>query len=287
MTATRFPVEQLVNRLAEWDVISQPVQLLEESKGHEEPRSKEIYGIVRDFCLWLANENGHYEEALTISRALLETFPELPAVAAQLTQDVDALESLAEEAKSNELMGPLIEAQEAIRAGLSDFDDDAFTSGFGPKSHGLAKRLYDVFADVAARTAGTELADTPWMVVRGLAIDLNNKHDSPEEACAILDGLISHKGTTPSKAVAEKLRDDQQTLRRNRKWEELKCISGDVSKGIALVSELLDGADADERVTLLQLKMALERKRAGHCVEAVLLGSGDGGFRRLPDLSCQ
>ena len=274
----QIPVEQLVNRLAEWDAISQPVQLLEQSKGHEEPRSKEIHGIVRDFCLWLANENGHYEEALTISRALLETFPELPAVAAQLTQDVDDLESLAEEAKSNELMGPLIEAQEAIRAGLSDFDDDVITSGFGPKSRGLAKRLYDVFADVAARTAGTELADTPWMVVRGLAIDLNNKHDSPEGACAILDGLISHKGTTPSKSVAEKLRDDQRTLRRNRKWEELKCISGDVPKGLALVSELLDGADADERVALLQLKMALERKRAATVWKRLFWGLATAAF---------
>jgi cytosine/adenosine deaminase-related metal-dependent hydrolase len=88
-------VNEIVELLSEWDDISQPVQLLEEFKGHEEPRSKEIYRIVRDFCLWLANENDHYEEALIISRALLETFPELPALAAQLAQDVDVLESLA------------------------------------------------------------------------------------------------------------------------------------------------------------------------------------------------
>jgi hypothetical protein len=61
-------VNQFVELLSEWDSISQPVQLLEESKGHEEPRSKEIYKIVRDFSLWLANENGHYYEAFAISR---------------------------------------------------------------------------------------------------------------------------------------------------------------------------------------------------------------------------
>ena len=70
----------------------------------------------------------------------------------------------------------------------------------------------------------------PWMVVRGLAIDLNNKQDSPEGACSILEGLISHKGTTPSKAVVDKLRDDLRTLRRNLKWEELKRVSGDVPR---------------------------------------------------------
>lgn len=272
------PVEQLVKLLAEWDAISQPVQLLEESKGHEEPRSKEIYAIVRDFCLWLANENGQYEEALKISRALLETFPELPAVAAQLSQDVDALESLAEEAKSVELMGPLIGAVEATQRKTSTFDDDLVASGFGPKSRGLAKKLHDAFVDVAAKTAGTELADMPWMVVRGLAIDLHNKHESPEGACAILDGLISHKGTTPSKAVVERLREDQRTLRRNLKWEELKRISGDVPKGISLVSELLDGADADERAALLQLKAALERKKAATVRKRVFWGLAAAAF---------
>ena len=272
------PVEQLVKLLAEWDAINQPVQLLDEFKGHEEPRSKEIYGIVQDFCLWLANENGQYKEALAISRALLETFPELPAVAAQISRDVDVLESLAEEAKSNKLMGPLIEAQEAIQEKISDFDNDAFTSGFGPKSRGLAKRLHDAFSDAAARTAGTELADMPWMVVRGLAIDLNNKQDSPEGACSILEGLISHKGTTPSKAVVDKLRDDLRTLRRNLKWEELKRVSGDVPKGLALVSSLLDGADADERGALLQFKKALERKRAATVRKRVFWGLAAAGL---------
>ena len=255
-------VDNLITLLAEWDTINQPVQLLDESKGHEEPRSKEIYGIVRDFCVWLANENGKYEDALAISRALLETFPELPAVAAQLTRDVDALETLAEQAKSNELMQQLIEAQEAIQARMEDFDVDAVKFGFGPTSRGLAKRLYDAFSEAAARTNGTAIAERPWMVVHGLAIELSNKHDSPEGACLILEGLISHKSTQPSRTVLNKLKEDLRTLRRNLKLEELKRAAGDVSKGIALASSLLEGADVDERAALLQIKRGLERKRA-------------------------
>ena len=140
------------------------------------------------------------------------------------------------------------------------------------------KRLHDAFSDAAARTAGTELADMPWMVVRGLAIDLNNNQDSPEGACSILEGLISHKGTTPSKAVIDKLRDDLRTLRRNLKWEELKRVSGDVPKGLALVSSLLDGADADERGALLQFKKALERKRAATVRKRVFWGLAAAGL---------
>ena len=268
----QVPVEQLVNLLTEWDTISQSVQLLEEAKGHEEPRSKEIYGIVRELCLWLANEKGQYEEALLISRALLGTFPELPAVAAQLSQDVDTLETLAVKAKSIALMGSLIAVVEATNTATSAFGDNVVATGFGPKSRGLAKRLYDAFTDVAAKTAETELADMPWMVVRGVAIDLNNKHDCLEGACAILEGLISHKGTMPSKAVVRKLKDDQRTLRRNLRWKELKRISGDVQERISLISELLDGADADERAALLQLKAALERRKAATVRKRIFWG---------------
>lgn len=255
-------VHDLVELLAEWDTISQPVQLLDESKGHEEPRSKEIYDTVRHFCVWLANENSQYDDALAISRALLETFPEFPAVAAQLSRDVHALEALAEQAKSNELMQEIIEAQEAIQARMEDFDVDAFKFGFGVKSRGLAKRLYDAFSEAAARAKGTDVADMPWMVVHGLAIELNNRHDSPEAACLILEGLLSHKSTCPSSEVLNKLKEDLRTLRRNLKWEELKRVSGDVSKGITLASSLLEGADADERAALLQIKKGLERKKA-------------------------
>lgn len=272
-----IPVNQLVGLLAEWDEISQPVQLLEESKGHEEPRS-EIYETVRDFCLWLANEKGRYEQALAISRALLETFPELPAVAAQLSQDVDALESLAAQAKSIKLMAPLIRAQEAAQEEISVFDADLVLSGFGPNSRGLAKKLYDAFAEVAAKTMGTELADMPWMVVRGLAIDLNNEHESSEGACALLEGLLNYKNTAPSQAVVDKLTVDKRTLRRNRKWEELKGTSADVAKGISLVTELLDEADADERATLLQLKTALERKRAAATRKRMFWGLAAAAF---------
>lgn len=255
-----IPVKQLEEELAAWDEISQPVQLVEESKGHEEPRSKEIYGIVRDFCLWLANENAHYAESLAISRALLETFPRLPSIAVQLSKDVGTLESLAEQAKVTKLMGPLLEAQGAAEKKFQVLDSDLMASGFGPKARGLAKSVYDAFSDVAARTVGTDLADMPWMVVRGLAIDLNNKHDSPEGACSLLEGLIAHKSTAPSKSVVDKLKADHRTLSRNVKWEELRKVS-DETKRLSLISDLLNDADADERAGLLQLRAALEQRR--------------------------
>lgn len=274
----RSPVEQLVSLLVEWDAVNQPVQLLEESKGHEEPRSKKIYGIVHDLCLWLANENGRYEEALTISRALLETFPELPEVADKLSRDVATLETLAHKAKSEALIEPLIAAVKVAQVEWSVLNNDLVASGFGPKSRGIAKKLYNVFNEVTANTARTELSDMPWIVVHGLAIDLSNKHNYLNAACQILEGLISFDGVTPSKAVIEKLMDDRRTLRRNIMWEELRRISGNTRKGLSLVQELLDGAEADERVALLKIKATLRRKKAATVGRRLFWGLATAAF---------
>ena len=110
------------------------------------------------------------------------------------------------------------------------------------------------------------------MVVRGLAIDLNNKDGSLEGACAgDLEGLVP-QGYGTFESGGRTTEEDQRTLRRNVKWEELRRISGDVQRGIALVSDLLDGADADEQAALLQLKTALERKRAAAVRKRVFWG---------------
>lgn len=206
----QFAVDPLLELLAEWDAISQPVQLIEQKKGHEEPRSKEIYEIVSEFCLWVGKETGQFDKALEISRALLETFPELELVASQLSRDVVWLDSLAS-------IQRLTEAKDAIGdlSGTTfiQFSIELVELGFGPQSLGLSKTLYDAFASAASQTRGTEFADAPWMIVRSLAIELGNSL-SPfgESALSILDGLISHTDSLPSSDVAEMLRRDRITL---------------------------------------------------------------------------
>ena len=87
-------VERLRRLLSEWDDINQPVQLLEQAEGHEEERSRQLCQELRNLALWLANEQRRHREALVLTRALLETFPELDSVAAQLRKDVRILEEI-------------------------------------------------------------------------------------------------------------------------------------------------------------------------------------------------
>ncbi len=262
--SNRIMTGQLVKMLADWGAISHPGQMLEESKEAEDLRSEEIYLIVREFCLWLASEDGHnqYKKALDILRALLNNFPNIPAFSAHLTRDVDALETLSELAKSAAVMQSLTAELEAIQKDASSLNDDLRAQGFGPNSCGLARKIYESFSDLVAVASGTEFADIPWSIVRDLAIDLSNKHQNPEGSFAIIEGLISHKRTTPSKVVIDAILDDRKILLRSLKWEQLRCVYNDVPKGLSLISELLNGADADERSALIELKLALLGKNA-------------------------
>jgi len=101
-------------KLDEWDEYSQPRQLIYDAKGLDEPRSKAIYEKLRVLTLWLANENQCFKQALTISKALLKTFPELPTVLDQASEDIETLENLVHEAEQIEIFEPLIAPSEWI-----------------------------------------------------------------------------------------------------------------------------------------------------------------------------
>ncbi len=260
---TKEPVSQIVQLLVEWDEYSQPCQLIEEAKGLDERRSKELYDELRDLCLWLANEQSQFESALKISEALLDTFPELPTVVVQTADDIGALESLIEETKSIDLFAPLIAVVAQCRADLERLDTDLIKKGFSPKSRRLAKKLYGAFADAVIAVKGTEHEGVPWMMVRGVAIELNNSESSPDGALSILDGLLKFKQGAPPDYVKQQIDDDRATLQKNAKWEELQKSSGrsDLKTGLRLANELLGlSKDDDERLAIQQVKEAFEKK---------------------------
>ena len=261
--SAKEPVEDIVRLLSEWDEYSQPAQLLEQAKGLDEQRSKELYDQLRDLCLWLANEQNEYEPSLAISKALLKTFPELPTVAIQASEDIIALESLIEDAKSIEQFSPLVTAVETCLNDLSRLDSDLLKKGFSPQGTRLAKTLYEAFEGAALAAEGTEHADVPWMMVRAVAIELNNSLSSPEAALDIIEGLLGFEKTKPSATVKERLTEDHATLQVDFKFEELKQAANqeDHKKALRLADEILSlSHDEDGRLAARGLKAAIEQR---------------------------
>jgi hypothetical protein len=63
-------LKAIVVLLKDWDEYSQPRQLIFKHKHLDEPRSRAVYGKLRDLAIWLANERNEYRRALVISQAL-------------------------------------------------------------------------------------------------------------------------------------------------------------------------------------------------------------------------
>jgi hypothetical protein len=123
-------VGNISDLLRQWDDFNQPVQIYEQSQGHEEGRSKQVFEKVRAICLELANERDEFSSARVLSEALLRTFPELESVAEVLKQDVAQLETLDEQQKQYQTVEPLIAACEAAKSQLKELKAALVTNGF-------------------------------------------------------------------------------------------------------------------------------------------------------------
>ena len=272
----RQPTQQLeavTNEIAEllrqWDDVNQPVQVFEQHQGHEEGRSKQIYERLRSLCLELANERGEFRHAKRLSEALLHTFPELESVAEVLKGDVEALENLDEQQKQFSVLEPLVAACDAAKSQVPKLKSALQSSGFAPARKGAVKEIFAAF-DTAAKAPGT--GDAAFLVVRDLALFVNNDRNDPETAFRLIDGLITYQGAKPSQDVSSKLDEERSVLHRNWKMPELDRQSGNLGGMAKVVDEMLKYAKGNDRAELVQLKSRIERKQAGKKVKWLIYG---------------
>lgn len=260
---------EIAELLRQWDDVNQPVQVFEQHQGHEEGRSKQIYERLRSLCLELANERGEFRHAKRLSEALLHTFPELESVAEVLKGDVEALENLDEQQKKFSVLEPLVAACEASKSQVPKLKSALQSSGFAPARKGAVKEIFAAF-DTAAKAPGT--GDAAFLVVRDLALFVNNDRNDPETAFRLIDGLITYRGAKPSQDVSSKLDEERSVLHRNWKMPELDRQSGNLGGMAKVVDEMLKYAKGNDRAELVQLKSRIERKQAGKKVKWLIYG---------------
>lgn len=178
--------------LAEWDKYSQPMQLMNEAKGLDDPRSKELLGKLHSLAIDLANNRKEYDAALRISNALSKTFPELPGKAGRLAEDIKTLRKLSERKVTNEQVRELSALVKKIKENPS-----AFSS--------LAKRVCQILRRMSAD-------ESAWRFVRGAAIELFNQGND-SEARAMVKSLAKWADECEApQTIREMLRKDLATL---------------------------------------------------------------------------
>lgn len=239
--------------LGQWDEISQPMQVIEESKGRDEHRSRAISEELRDLCLWLANEQEEYDQALAISKALQDTFPELPSIALKTAEDVETLEGLAEQAREQKLVAPLTDFLEEVENSFDTLANDLLRNGFAQKADGYAAKLRKALVDCLNATKGTSQADLPWFILRSIAIRLNNDEKAPKASLILMTALVNLQAWPKSDHVVETLRVDHNTIKVNVLMDELSAAQGP-DAGLTVIEQLLLLDVGDKREFLLNLR---------------------------------
>ncbi len=251
-------VSVLSSLLTKWDDINQAVQVFEQHHGHEEARSKKIYEQLRELCLLLANERNEFSSAQRLAEALLRTFPELESVAEVLKQDISQLAELDKQNKHQQAMQPLIEVCERAKKQVLRIRKALLKSGFSPAAKAPLSEIVNCFT---AAVASSNDDSTPFLIVRDLALHINNKHEDPQTAFKLIDGILSIPGVHAPREINEKLEEERSVLHRNWKMIEFKSKSGNLAQMSRIAGEMLEFARGSDRVELQQLRSKLEKKR--------------------------
>lgn len=189
MAGEASAVDRVNALLASWDQLSQPAQLYSQLSGLDEERSLRIYRRVRSHCIDLANDHRRFEEAHSVAQVMRELFKELPTAASELKADVDTLARLSVEKKAEDTLAPLFSAVATAKQSMDRVAADLKASGFSDRAGTTVASLHAAFIQTSRAVAGGEHADAPARVIRAFALDLNNEHDDPAAALALLQGL--------------------------------------------------------------------------------------------------
>lgn len=171
---------------------------------------------------------------------------------------MEALENLDEQQKQFEVVGPLVAACEAAKSQTSNMKSALRFSGFASARRGIAKDIFEAF-DTAAKAPGT--GDAAFLVVRDLALFVNNDRNDPETAFRLIDGLIIYRGAKPTRDMSNKLDEERSVLHRNWKMSELERHRGNAGTMSRIIDEMLIYAKGKDRAELNQLKSAADRKK--------------------------
>jgi peptidoglycan hydrolase-like protein with peptidoglycan-binding domain len=257
--ATTEDIESLSGDLQRWLILTQPLIDSEAKKEREETRSRQLYFVIRNLCIDRANEYGDFASALAISQVAVDTFKSLPRSSAQLAEDAQLLREKLAEGK--------IEPLKKFLDGVSKWTiaADLEKGGFGPAAEGAAHDLWRIFLTTQAELRDTDFADLPWILVRGLAIDLNNDENSPVAARAIIEQLLlSARETAPSADVVEKLHGDLRAVTKNANEKRILRLveGGKASAALRGVDEILQTElSSEDRALYSQLKNKLQSQR--------------------------
>jgi peptidoglycan hydrolase-like protein with peptidoglycan-binding domain len=274
-----------------WNLAAQPLQAFEFYKGRDEPTAQDVFWEVREVAIDLANRLSRFDFALSITEACKRIFEKLPRAASQLAEDHDGLKQRI----ATQPVEPLAEALREIERDLASIALDLRRGGFGSAAVGQAKHLRDVFVTAVRSSSDSKVNQLPWVLLRSLAVKLNNEADASDGALALIRGLFTLARDYPvSDETLAMLRVDERAAERNKLEKELidHINAQRFGPAVKIADDLLrDCKNADERATLEKVRSDIrghQRRKYGRwafwaaaAVVAIFIANAD----RKPSVS--
>lgn len=203
-------VKALIARVKAWDKLAQPLQLKSQASGMPHEISENLGYELRNLALFLHNEKGKSEEALTLVNAMKDVFAELGVLVDTFEEDSDALEELVQgEREANEIMdemNSLLDLSKSIQVSPSRYGPDGITK-FNNRVIALDKNMKTIGLD--AETLN-KIRESLCYMARSLAIELHNKWHETSLALSITSALRNEFSDLPS--VKSQLDEDYRVL---------------------------------------------------------------------------
>lgn len=190
----------IVTTLDLWSQLRLPLQKLEAARGLDDPASANLFEGLRDLGIELANQHGIQTETLRLMRALKQAFVHVPGVQPMIAKDLPTVIGNVCSAHMEKLV-------EETAANIGRFAAELRDHGFGDGPCG--NRLIDCFADFHEAQPTYE---APFLMIRHLAIELNNKCSAPALGLLVIEWLLDHHVPEPANS---RLIQDMCQLQRN------------------------------------------------------------------------
>jgi hypothetical protein len=190
----------LLSSLDMWSQLRRPIQILEAARGLDDPSSATLLRCIRELAVYLTNEHSQFEIALRLARAMVTCFSQVPNLKQEIEREMPIL-------ITNALFARLRSICDLVLAHHRVFAQQLPHAGMSPEAPGLIGQLVQAFEE-CCRSSNPQVAG-PWVVLRGLAIDLHNKHRHSEVTRIIMNWMISE---VPPQDVLDKLREDVRIL---------------------------------------------------------------------------
>ena len=209
-------IQELIQRVQEWDKLAQPLQLKSQSSGMPHEISEHLGRELRELALFLHNEKGLSEEALTLVNAMQEVFAELGELADLFEADSDALNNLikgnAEAESVLKEMKALQETAEEIKSYATVAKIDSFLS----RVKALDQRIKGLGLDSELQN---QVRENLCYMAREVAITLHNNKSQTDYAVKIANALKTEFSDVPSLRI--KLNDDCTLLNQQLMYKQV------------------------------------------------------------------